>query len=118
MARHIHLHIHKPARRTRDAQGEANIFQEGRSTFYYWPKGGNKIGLFASAEKARQAAKTAGFSVDASKGMQILERWYKQNPDDAGEYDVDEIMRRFGSSGVTLQEAQAMYQRIQKERYG
>lgn len=49
------------------------------------------------------------------KDQKILDRWYRQNPDDAGEYQIDDIIARFG---VSPEMAEAMYKRIQKDRYG
>jgi hypothetical protein len=44
-----------------------------------------------------------------------LDRWYARNPDDAREYDADDIIARFQ---VSRDLAQAMYERIQRDAYG
>lgn len=49
------------------------------------------------------------------KEMAELERWYKKNPDDAREHDVDEIVRRFS---VSRKSAEAIFQKIQRDAYG
>lgn len=51
-------------------------------------------------------------AMDANR---VLEQWYKRNPDDAREYDAAMIFERFKSEGVTRQEAEEMYRKIQKD---
>lgn len=58
--------------RQRDASSSkpvmARVMQQGANTYYYWAEGAvSKVGPFSSAEKARTAAKQAGFTTDAGQ---------------------------------------------------
>jgi hypothetical protein len=42
----------------------------------------------------------------------VLVQWYRDNPDDAREYSVEDIVYRFRQEGVTLDEAAQMIELI------
>lgn len=53
-------------------------------------------------------------NAEANATHPVLEQWYRQNPDDAREHDVEDIQSRFASSGVSAEHAQRMFEHIQR----
>ena len=51
------IHVHFDGKPLTVKDEAPRVFQEGSSTWYFWPKGAaKKIGPFSSSEKARKAA--------------------------------------------------------------
>jgi hypothetical protein len=48
----------------------------------------------------------------AERDQRVLDRWYTRNPDDAREYDADDIVTRFQ---IPQELAQAMFDRIHRK---